>query len=132
MYHLWDTGHILGEGAAILTDMTETMLTTLDQQMALSDRAQKPKGSSVSKLDTPGQISSHGDIRSKESKAIPMSAVKGEDKYSDLYLPVVENYKINNKFYGYTDSMTTHNNPMILVELMGLSYRYGTTIYAVD
>ena len=24
------------------------------------------------------------------------------------------------------------NSPMILVELTGLSYRYGTTIYAVD
>ena len=35
------TGHILGEGAAIFTDMTETMLTTLDQQMALLDEAQK-------------------------------------------------------------------------------------------
>ena len=30
------TGHILGEGAAIFTDMTETVLTALDQQMALS------------------------------------------------------------------------------------------------
>ena len=39
------TGHILREGAATFTDMTETMLTTLDQQMALSDEAQKPKGS---------------------------------------------------------------------------------------
>ena len=29
------TGHILGEGATIFTDMTETMLTALDQQMAL-------------------------------------------------------------------------------------------------
>ena len=29
------TGHIIGECAAIFTDMTETMLTTLDQQMAL-------------------------------------------------------------------------------------------------
>ena len=28
--------------------------------------------------------------------------------------------------------MSTDNNPMILVELTGLSYRYGTTIYAVD
>ena len=28
------TGHITGEGAAIFTDLTETMLTTLDQQMA--------------------------------------------------------------------------------------------------
>ena len=38
------TGHILGEGAAIFPDMTETMLTALDQQMALSDEAQKPEG----------------------------------------------------------------------------------------
>ena len=30
------------------------------------------------------------------------------------------------------DSMSTDNNPMVLVELKGLSYRYGTTIYAVD
>ena len=30
------------------------------------------------------------------------------------------------------DSMSTDNNPMILVELTGLSYRYGTSIYAVD
>ena len=34
-------GHIIGEGAAIFTDMTETMLTALDKQMALSDTAQK-------------------------------------------------------------------------------------------
>ena len=38
------TGHISGEGAAIFADMTETMLTALDQQMALSGKAQKPKG----------------------------------------------------------------------------------------
>ena len=82
------TGHILGEGAAIFTDLTETMLTTLDQQMALSDKAQKPGGSLMSKLLTPGQVSSHGNIRSKGSKTIPMSAAKGEDKYPDLYLPI--------------------------------------------
>ena len=34
------TRHIIGEGATIFTDMTETMLTTLDQQMALSSEAQ--------------------------------------------------------------------------------------------
>ena len=126
------TGHILGEGAAIFTDMMETMLATLDQQMALSDEAWKPEGSLMSNLLTPRQISSHGDIRLKESKAIPMSADKVEGKYPDLYLLVTENYKISDKFYGYTDSMSTDNNPMILVELTGLSYIYGTTIYAVD
>ena len=61
-----------------------------------------------------------------------MSDVKVEDKYPDLYLPVTENYKISDKFYGHTDSMSADNNPKILVELTGLSYRYGTTIYAVD
>ena len=116
------TGHILGEGAAIFTDMTETMLTTLDQQMALSDEVQKPQGSSMSKLLTPGQISSHGDIRSKEPKVIPVPAVKVEDNYPDLYLLVTENYKISNKLYGYMDSMSTDNNPVILVELTRLFY----------
>ena len=28
--------------------------------------------------------------------------------------------------------MSTDNNPMVLVELKGLSYRYGTTIYTID
>ena len=39
---------------------------------------------------------------------------------------------MSNRFYGYTDSVSADNNPMVLVELTGLSYRYGTTIYVVD
>ena len=54
------------------------------------------------------------------------------DIYPDLYLPVVENYRISDKFYGYSDSLSTDNNPMVLVELKGLSYQYGTSIYTVD
>ena len=30
------------------------------------------------------------------------------------------------------DSVSTDNNPMVLVELTRLSFQYGTTIYAVD
>ena len=52
--------------------------------------------------------------------------------YPDLYLPVVENYRISDQFYGYSDSLSADNNPMILVELKGLSYQFGTSIYAVD
>ena len=126
------TGHILGEGAAIFTDMTETMLTALDKQMVLSDTAQKPEGSSSSKFLTHGQTSSHSKIKLRECRPIPVSAIKAEDKYPDLYLPVTENYKVSNKFCGYADSMSADNNSMVLVELTGLSYRYGTTIYAVD
>ena len=124
------TGHILGEGAAIFTDMTETMLTTLDQQMALTDEAQRPKGFLMSNLLIPGQVSSHGKI--EESKTMARSTANVEGKYPDLYLPVTENYKISSIFYRYMDSMSADNNPMILVELTGLSYRYGTTIYAMD
>ena len=124
------TGHILGEGAAIFTDMTETMLTALDQQMALSDKAQKPEGSLLSNLLVTGQVSSHGNIEESKTKAIPVT--KAESKYPDLYLPVAENYKISNKFYGYMDSISADGNPMMLVELTALSYGYGTTIYAVD
>ena len=127
-----DTGHTLGEGAAIFTDTTETIMTALDKQMTLSDMAKKPEGSSSNKFLTPRQIPSHGDNRLKESGTIPMSATREEDRYPDLYLPVAENYKISNRLCGYTDSMSTHNNPMILVELTGLSYRYGTIIYAID
>ena len=50
------SGHIIGEGAAIFTDMMETMLTALDQQMALSTEAQKPKGSLADNIGTTGQL----------------------------------------------------------------------------
>ena len=84
-------GHILGEGAAIFTDMTETMLTPLDNQMALSGKVQKPEGSLMSNILTPRQISSCCNI--EEFKTIPKTANKIEDEYPDLHLPVTENYK---------------------------------------
>ena len=48
------SGHIIGEGAAIFTDMTESMLTALDQQMALSSKALKPEGSLTDNVLTSG------------------------------------------------------------------------------
>ena len=50
------SGHIIGEGAAIFTDMTETMLTALDQQMALSTEAQGPEGTLTDNIVTAGQL----------------------------------------------------------------------------
>ena len=122
-------GHILGEGAAIFTDMTETVLTALDQQMASLSEAQKPEVSLTDNAWTPGQIAGSSNIG--EFKTRSQTANETKDIYPDLYLPVAENYKISNRFYGYTDSMSTDNNLMVLVELTGLSYRYGTIIYAV-
>ena len=44
----------------------------------------------------------------------------------------MENYRISDHFHGYSDSLSADNNPMVLVELNNLSYRYGMSIYAVD
>ena len=44
----------------------------------------------------------------------------------------MENYRISNHFRGYLDSLSADNNAMVLVELNNLSYRYETSIYAVD
>ena len=51
-----NSGHIIGEGAAIFTDMTETMLSALDQQMALSSEAKRPEGSLTDNILTTGQL----------------------------------------------------------------------------
>ena len=107
------SGHIIGEGAAIFTDMTENVLDALDGQMALSTEAQKPESSFT---DDTGQTRSE-----------VLSATK--DLYPDLYLPVVENYRVSDKFYGHLNSLSADNNPMVLVELKGLSYHYGMSIF---
>ena len=79
---------------------------------------------------TSGQIVGSNNIG--EFKARSQTTRDTKDIYPDLYLPVAENYKISNRFYGYMDSMSTDNNLMVLVELTGPSYRYGATIYAAD
>ena len=79
---------------------------------------------------TTGQLI--GSNKVEESQASSQIVHDTKDIYPDLYLPVAENYKISDQFYGYMDNMSADNSPMILVELMGLSYRYGTSIYAVD
>ena len=117
------SGHITGEGAAIFTDMTETMLTALDQQIALSSEAQKPEGSLTNNVLTSGQIIDSSKVG--ESWTRSQTAHDTKDMYPDLYLPVAENYKVSDQFYGYMDSMSADNNLMILVDLTGLTYRYG-------
>ena len=87
------SGHIIGEGAAIFTDMTETMLTALDQQMALSGEAQKPEGSLTHNVLTTGQPVSSSKVG--ESWAGSQTAHDTVDIYPDLYLPAAENYKIS-------------------------------------
>ena len=101
--------------------MTETILDVLDKQVATSPGSQQQtKGLSAKDNQT-------GVTKSKESKAFPQ-----KEDYPDLFLPIMENYRISDHFHGYSDSLSADNNPMVLVELNNLSYRYGTSIYAVD
>ena len=67
------------------------------------------------------------EVKSKE----PKTSSQKED-YPDLFLPIMENYRISDHFCGYLDSLSADNNLMVLVELNNLSYRYGMSIYAVD
>ena len=92
------SSEIIGEGAAIFTDMTETILDVLDKQVAMSPDAQQTKGLSLSDNQIKG-------TQGKKSK--PFIQKEG---YPDLFLPVVENYKISDHFCGYLDSLSTDNN----------------------
>ena len=50
------SSEIIGEGAAIFMDMTETILNTLDQHLAMSSNAQKPEGLLIGEDMTKRQI----------------------------------------------------------------------------
>ena len=115
------SSEIIGEGAAIFTDMTEMILDILDKQVAMSPGSQQhTKG--LSSNDNQKEV-----VKSEE----PKTSSQKED-YADLFLPIMENYRISDCFCGYSDSLSTDNNLIVLVELNNLSYRYGTSIYVVD
>ena len=114
------SSEIIGEGAAIFTDMTETIWNVLDQQIAMAPDTQQSKG--LSPIDNQMKGIQGGKPTTSNQK----------EGYPDLFLPVVENYRISDHFCGYSDGLSVDNNPMVLVELKNLSYRYGTSIYAVD
>ena len=101
--------------------MTEMILDILDKQVAMSPSSQQQ----TTVLST--KINQKEVVRNKEPKASPQ-----KEDYPNLFLPIMENYRISDRFHGYSDSLSADNNPMVLVELNNLSYRYGTSIYAVD
>ena len=101
--------------------MTETILDILDKQVAMSPGSQQ---------HTKG-LSSNGNQKEVVKSKEPRASSQKED-YPDLFLPIMENYRIRDHFHGYSDSLSADNNPMVLAELNNLSYRYGMSIYAVD
>ena len=111
---------IIGEGATVFTDMTETILDTLDRQVKTSTTTHLNRESLL-------QEEQKEMIQNKKPQVLTQTEV-----YPDLFLPVRENYRISDRFRGYLDHMSADNNPMVLVELNNLSFKYGTSIYAVD
>ena len=115
---------IIGEGAAIFTDMTETILDTLDKQVVASPGSQqllieKPHKGEQEAIDP-------------STSSMRLESYDQKEEYPDLFLPIRENYRISDCFCGYAESLSIDNNPMVLVELGNLLYRYGTSLYAVD
>ena len=101
--------------------MTETILDILDKQVAMSPGSQQPTKELTSKDD-----------QNEIVQSIEPGVSTQKEEYLDLFLPIMENYRISDCFCGYSDSLSADNNLMVLVELNNLSYRYGTSIYAVD
>ena len=101
--------------------MMETIWDILDKQVATSPGSQQ---------QTKGLSSNDNQTEVAKSKE-PKTSFQREG-YPDLFLPVMGNYRISDCFCGYSDSLSADNNPMVLVDLNNLSYRYGTSIYAVD
>ena len=104
--------------------MTETILDALDKQVIASP------GSQQLPIEKPHK----GDQESLDSSTpgMGLASYNQKEAYPDLFLPIRENYRISDHFHGHAESLSVDNNPMVLVELDNLSYRYGTSVYAVD
>ena len=115
---------IIGEGAAIFTDMTETILDALDKQVVASS------GSQQLPIEKPHK----GDQETIDpsTSGMGLESYDQKEEYPDLFLPIRENYRISDHFHGYAESLSVDNNPMVLIELDYLSYKYGTSLYIVD
>ena len=77
---------IIGEGTAIFTDMMETILNALDQQIAITPDTQQAKG--LSPVDN----------QMKGIEGRNTTTTDEKESYPDLFLPVVENYSISDCF----------------------------------
>ena len=95
---------IIGESATVFMDMTDTMLKVLDRRMAVTAQAWEIENSLAENAFA---------IRH------PRQNITGyvKDTNPDWFLPVTGSPRISEVFYGYSDSLSLDNNPMVLVEL---------------
>ena len=115
------SSEIIGEGAAIFTDMTDTILNTLDRCLVMSSNVQKSEDLPIGEDMTNRQI---GGDQMDKSQGGTQQISDPKERYPDLFLPVAENHRISDRFCAYSDSLSADNNPILLVE--------DFYIYAVD
>ena len=104
--------------------MTETILDALDKQVVASP------GSQQIPIEKP--YKGEQETIDPNTSGMGLESYDQKEEYPDLFLPIRENYRISDCFYGYAESLSVDNNPMVLVKLDNLSYKYGTSLYAVD
>ena len=81
---------IIGEGAAIFTDMTETIWDAIDKQVIASPGSQQiPK-------DMPHK--DEQEIMDPSTQGIRSEMFTQKEDYPDLFLPIRENYRISDCF----------------------------------
>ena len=96
------SSEITGEGALTFTDMTETMLTTLDQQLAKSSDVHELKEPLNDDNVTVRRLMKDNPLKMKQCRTQMFSDPK--EAYPNLFLPVTENHQISDRFCGYLDS----------------------------
>ena len=102
---------IIGEGAAIFTDMTETILDALDKQVVASPGSQQ--------IPTEKPHKGEQEIIDPSTPGKGLETFDQKEEYPDLFLPIRENYRISDHFGGYAESLSV-DNPMVLVKLKQL------------
>ena len=88
------SSEIIGKGAAIFTDMTETILNTLDQCLAMLSDVLKPEGLPIGEDMTVRQI---GGDQMDKSQGRTQQTSDPKERYPNLFLPVAENHRISDQ-----------------------------------
>ena len=97
------SSEIIGEGAAIFTDLTKMILDILDKQVAMSPGSQQHAK----------KLSPRSDQKEVVHSEEPRVSTKKEN-YPDRFVPIRENYRISDCIHGYSNSLSMDNNPMVL------------------
>ena len=83
--------------------MTETILNTLDQWMAMSSDVHKLEGLPIGEDVTIRQIC---DDQMDKTQGRTQQTSDPKERYPDLFLPVAENHRISDQFCGCLDSLS--------------------------